>query len=366
MAGRIEILVGDDLPDCAERCGQILQVVCAALASMGREPSRISLVSRRGDALGRTLDERAAAAELLIAIGVDPVSFPAEARRLEDAAGLPSGCELEMHGARCFLLPGDPAEMEAMLEMHVLPAIAGEASARLVLSTFGRSEHDVARLLETLPARPNVEVAARTRFPEVLVQIRARGESRAAAEAGAREVAEAAIAALGSGAVHGLRGATLAEAASSALRARGATLAVADETGLLGRRLAEADGPDGPLVLGVSAASERSKAQLLGVPEASPDDRPAGGEEVAAGMAAGVRRLAGSDLGLAVTGIAGPGSSRPDRPLGLVHCALVTGRGSRLLEKRLGPMARWRIEELAAATALSLVLAWCREAKEEP
>lgn len=116
----------------------------------------------------------------------------------------------------------------------------------------------------------------------------------------------------------------LAAAVGEQLRARGWHLAVAESCtgGLVGHWITEIAGSSDYFLGGVVAYSNQAKEQLLGVRPGTLLRHGAVSEATAREMAAGVRRLLGADVALAVTGIAGPGGGTPEKPVGLVYIAL--------------------------------------------
>ena len=112
------------------------------------------------------------------------------------------------------------------------------------------------------------------------------------------------------------------------LTAKGLTLALAESCtgGLIGDRLTDIPGSSVFLERGVVSYSNASKTALLGVPEEVLREHGAVSAETARLMAEGVRKSAGTDLGLAVTGIAGPSGGTEAKPVGTVFMALADGR----------------------------------------
>jgi len=102
------------------------------------------------------------------------------------------------------------------------------------------------------------------------------------------------------------------------------TIAIAESCtgGLICHRLTNISGSSEYLETGVVTYSNRSKMQLLGVPEQIIKDHGAVSEACVRTMAIGVKQMAGTDLGLAVSGIAGPTGGTPEKPVGTVHMAL--------------------------------------------
>jgi PncC family amidohydrolase len=102
------------------------------------------------------------------------------------------------------------------------------------------------------------------------------------------------------------------------------TIAVAESCtgGLICHRLTNISGSSDYLEMGVVTYSNRSKMELLGVPEGIIKDHGAVSAACVRAMALGVKRLGATDLGLAVSGIAGPTGGTADTPVGTVHMAL--------------------------------------------
>lgn len=110
--------------------------------------------------------------------------------------------------------------------------------------------------------------------------------------------------------------------------ARGLTVATAESCtgGLVAHLITEVPGSSGYLRGGVVAYSDAVKAAVLGVPDATLRAHGAVSAQTAAAMAAGVRERLRSDLGVAVTGIAGPDGGSEAKPVGLVYIAVAGGR----------------------------------------
>jgi nicotinamide-nucleotide amidase len=133
-------------------------------------------------------------------------------------------------------------------------------------------------------------------------------------------------------------------------------LAVAESCtgGLVAARLTNIAGSSGYFERGVVAYSNRAKTELLGVPQDLIDRNGAVSSEVAAAMAQGIRQAAHADLGLSVTGIAGPGGGTEKKPVGLVYIALSSSRGVKTAEHRfLGDREQVRLR--ASQMALDMV-----------
>lgn len=141
-----------------------------------------------------------------------------------------------------------------------------------------------------------------------------------------------------------------------ALRARGLSLAVAESCtgGLLGMRITEIPGASDYFRGGVIAYSNAVKEKVLGVSKEILDQKGAVSPECAEAMAQGVRKLLCADLGLAITGIAGPSGGTPEKPVGLVFIALAHAKGT-LVEKWEFRGSRQGIRWSASEAALALL-----------
>ena len=141
------------------------------------------------------------------------------------------------------------------------------------------------------------------------------------------------------------------------LRERGFTLALAESCtgGLLAARLTDVPGSSAFFERGFVTYCNRSKVELLGIePAELIEAQGAVSEEVAAAMAAGARRSAGADIGVGITGIAGPDGGTPEKPVGLVFVALDGAAGTRV-RTALFPGDRERIRYQATQSALEML-----------
>src|SRR5216683_5429984 len=154
------------------------------------------------------------------------------------------------------------------------------------------------------------------------------------------------------------------QAVLEALAARGISLAVAegDTGGVLLDALTAVAGSSAVVRGGVVAYHDDLKRQVLGVAAEVLVGHGAVSGEVALAMAEGVRRLAGADLGLATTGIAGPGGATPTKPVGLAYVAAVSA------ERTLVREHRWqggRVANRASSAEAAAALLWELVMKKE-
>lgn len=156
--------------------------------------------------------------------------------------------------------------------------------------------------------------------------------------------------------VHTLRGLAFEASVGGALVAAGWTLATAESCtgGLIGHLVTNVPGSSNYYRMGVVAYSNEAKVQVLGVPEDLIVQHGAVSEPVVRAMAEGVRFLAGADVAVSVSGVAGPGGGTPHKPVGTVWMAVAGPRGTRAVLRRLAG-DRERIKRAAAWHALDLV-----------
>ncbi len=146
------------------------------------------------------------------------------------------------------------------------------------------------------------------------------------------------------------------------LRRRKQTLAVAESCtgGLLAHRLTNVSGSSDYFLGGVVAYSNAAKQTLLGVEASTLERQGAVSEAVAKEMASGVRRLFGADIGVGITGIAGPTGGTPEKPVGLVYIALAA-EGVARCERHIWPHDRLGNKEASAQRALEMLVEYLEE-----
>ena len=241
------------------------------------------------------------------------------------------GFALEHGGARLFFLPGVPFEMQALFDAYVLPSlveVAGDADAlaQRTLRLFGISETQLQEVVSKIPEfQQGVSVGFYPNFPENHLSLTVRGRDRRILEetldrltaALAREVGDVLL---------GPEGTPLEELVGRQLREGGLTLALAESCtgGLIGHRLTNVAGSSDYFLGGVVCYGNQAKMDLLRV---APEVLAAWGAvspETAREMARGAQIAFGARLGLAVTGIAGPGGGSSGKPVGTVYIGLAT------------------------------------------
>jgi PncC family amidohydrolase len=140
------------------------------------------------------------------------------------------------------------------------------------------------------------------------------------------------------------------------LAAKNMTVALAESCtgGLVGHRLTEVSGSSGYFLGGIVCYANDAKERLVGVKRDTLLAHGAVSAETALEMARGARQALGADIGLSVTGIAGPTGGSPDKPMGLVYIALATPKGERC-ERHVWDSDRSGNKALSAEAALDLL-----------
>jgi len=258
--------------------------------------------------------------------------FPQGAEIIANPVGTAPGFALRREGRIVAVIPGVPAEVERITTEGLLPLLrrvfpgASRHLAVRTLKTFGLSEAAVDQAVADVDLS-GAEIGFYPRFPENHIVLSVRdGRDEAAARARLAVLEEEICRRLGTH-VFARDEETLEGVTAALLREQGRTIAVAESCtgGLITDRLTDVPGSSAYLERGLVTYSNRSKVELLGVPVTVLETSGAVSEETACAMAAGVRDRAGTDLGLATTGIAGPDGGSEAKPVGTVYIALTDG-----------------------------------------
>ena len=252
---------------------------------------------------------------------------PTSGRALDNPNGTAPGLLFEAGGKIAIALPGPPGEFIPILENEVVPylrsKVGGATIRSRVIRICGMGEAMVEDRVKDLMASDNPTVAPYAKTGEVHLRVTARAESVEQAEALIEPVVRAIEARLGSH-VYAYDDEPLEAAVVRMLREAGMTLATAESCtgGLLAKRITDVPGSSEVFMGGVVAYSNSAKANLVGVPAERIAAHGAVSREVAEALATGVRARFGSDIGIGITGIAGPGGGTPEKPVGLVWLAI--------------------------------------------
>ncbi len=286
--------------------------------------------------------------------------FPKGAIILPNDCGTAPGTFLEIDSKIIILLPGPPREMTAMFENYAVPYIEQKCRGReitkhKVLKLAGISESAVQEKIKDLGGTGNPEIAYVAKPGEIQVRVTARSKSAIEAEKMVNQLFAEVEYRLKEH-IFGYDDELIEEVTGRLLTSSHLTLATAESCtgGLISAKLTSLPGSSVFYKGSVVAYSNEVKENLLGVPGEILAHYGAVSRETALAMAHGVRRVIGTDLGLSVTGIAGPSGGTPEKPVGLVYISLVTA-DRQFCQRYIFPGNRQAIRQGVSNAALDLV-----------
>jgi nicotinamide-nucleotide amidase len=355
---RAKSVVGDDAAELAARFLDALARVDLVITTGGLGPTADDVTREAvAGALGLRMIEDPALLEAIRArferrglrmpeSNRRQAAVPAGARALPNPSGTAPGLWLTAGDRLVVLLPGPPREMQPMFERSVLPELAARAGHRRVwrrvLKIAGLPESHVEEIAQPIYARlatgaVPIETTILASPGVIDLHLSARGDDATAIGA-ALDRGAADLAAALSPAVFSLDGRSLEEVVGSLLLAQGRRLAVAESCtgGLLAGRLTGVPGSSAWFVGGVVAYANEVKEQALDVPGDLLAAHGAVSEPVGRAMAEGVRHRLGADVGVGITGIAGPTGGTPEKPVGTVVIAVATSGDTSAWTVRFG------------------------------
>lgn len=304
----------------------------------GEALQQIEKWRQRSDRAMRKLDEKQA-------------RLPASARPLWNPVGTAPAFEFESSGATFVALPGVPRELRELVERYVVPrleALVDHVPQSRTWKFFGVTESELATRVDALDT-DDLEIHYRAHFPEIHLTV-------VAADAEGIERFEPALMDVAGRQYFGGKDAELAAVVNAGLRERGWTVATAESCtgGWLSHLITSVPGASDVFEQGVIAYADRVKTDVLGVPQALLEEHGAVSRPVVEAMAASVRALSGADIGIATSGIAGPGGGTPQKPVGTIHVAASHAGGVK--HRRLHfPFERERNRLLTAYVGLALI-----------
>ncbi len=341
---RMKAVVADDIDELAAVLASVLAWADLVVLTGGLGPTADDITR---DAVARVLDvpleidERIVSAiqERFARRGLRmpdnnrrQAQVPRGATVLDNPHGSAPGLWLEHGSTALVLLPGPPREMTPMLDAVVrerlAPVAPGTGLFRRVLKLTGRSESDIDAQAQPIYAKWMAEpVPIATTILAVSGQIElhltASASGRAAGEAALNRAVLELQASFGD-TLYSTDGRGLEAVVGDLLRDRRLRVAVAESCsgGLLASRLTDIPGSSDYFDRGVVAYSNRAKTEMLDIPDTLIGVHGAVSEPVALAMAQGVRDRSKAEIGIGVTGIAGPGGATPGKPVGMVCIAV--------------------------------------------
>ncbi len=288
--------------------------------------------------------------------------FPEEAIPLRNPVGTAWGFCLKRVGKPIVVLPGVPMEVKKMVPEVVIPLFEKEDPAgkkAMVVKTvklFGLAEALIDNALADLKYdHEHMSIGFYPRFPENHIVITSWHDDRARADENLADVLKGVQERLRKN-IFGYDEDTLEGMIGALLTERKLTISVAESLtgGLLADRITNVPGSSAYFERGVVTYSNRSKTELLGVPEEILKEHGAVSQEVAVLMAEGVRKASGTDIGVSTTGIAGPAGGTDKKPVGTIFIAVSDGKRT-VCRDFTFKWERRRNKEITSQWALELI-----------
>ncbi len=303
--------------------------------------------------------------------------------RLEKLAWLPTGADplnpqSKMAGYQLihddkpiFFLPGIPSQMQQLLVEEVLPKLSTwHEDHRLttyqrIFRIFNLPETEVNRRIKTIDLNHDVHIGYYPVFPEVHLSLTVRDKKTNNAKRLFKSSCKAIKTVLGDS-IYGYNRDNMEKTVGKLLKTNGFNLAIAESCtgGLICQKLTNIAGSSEYLLGGVVSYSNELKTKYLGVPTEMLENCGAVSREVAEEMAVGVRANSEADIGLAVTGIAGPGGGTEEKPVGTVYIAIAT-KEENWVTKFLFEGDRAQIRMITALSGLDLIRNYLLQLSDE-
>ena len=282
----------------------------------------------------------------------------------ENNHGTAPGLGLKKDGKCVVILPGPPYEMTPMYKESVIPYLAEYSDGAIVshtVRTMGIGESAMAEMCADLLENENPTVAPYAKKGEALLRVTAKAANEAEAEKLCIPVIEEIKTRLGSF-VYGIDSASIEQRVVELLKENGLKIATAESctAGYMPKRITDIAGASSVFEFGAVTYSNEMKINVLGVNPETIEKYSVYSEETAKEMASGIRRLSGADIGLSVTGIAGPDGDG-EKPAGLCFIAL-DAKDRQICEKiETGKSDREYNRYVTASRALNLARVYIEE-----
>ena len=287
--------------------------------------------------------------------------MPKTAEILDNSCGTAPGVWLEKNGKIIINLPGPPRELKTMFENEVVPRLKAKFGDLGTIyshtfKSFGLGESTVAELLHDLiKEQSNPTIALYARSGDILIRITAKAESKEKAYLSIKDISEQVKNKVKT--IYGENDDTLESVLGKELTKNNLTISFAESCtgGLTSSMLSDISGSSDYFLGSVVSYSNNVKENILKVDKSVLSSLGAVSDKVALQMASGVRETLKSDVGVSITGIAGPNGGSEDKPVGTVYIA-VNFQGKEKVQKYIFSGNRTEIKMRSAKTALAQVL----------
>lgn len=286
--------------------------------------------------------------------------LPVGCQPLYNDWGTAPGCAFEANGIHVIMLPGPPRECEPMFRYRAMPYLYQLAGGGCIVSrhvrVFGLGESAMEeKLHDMMESMTNPTIAPYAKTSECFARITAKADTPEQAAQMLEPVVDEVIRRLGD-CVYGVDVDSLEQVVGDLLRKHKLTLAVAESCtgGLLSKRLTDLPGASDFYLGGICSYCNAVKTEMLDVSPQTLEYVGAVSPETAEQMACGVATKMHSDIGVGITGIAGPGGGTAQKPVGLVYISVCFRSKVDTVEMR-SSLGRDRVRHQAASTALDLI-----------
>ena len=383
IAVAFKAIVGDDRAELTSHVAHALARHRVLILTGGLGPTDDDLTREVVAAhLGLPLEQDAAIVDAMArrfaargwkmpAVNLRQAMVPRGASVLANPHGTAPGLWIQ-HGDRVLaLLPGPPREMKPMMDGDVrrrLEAITGSVRLhRRLVRVAGKGESMVEEIVQPIYSRwldqsPPIVTTILAGLGQVELHLVMQSEDAVKAAATLDLAVSKLVTALGPDLVS-TDGRVLEAVVGDLLRARGWWVAFAESCsgGLATSRMTDIPGSSDYVERSIVAYSNRAKVELLDVPESLIAEHGAVSEPVAAAMAAGIRKRTGVNIGVGITGIAGPGGGSEQKPVGTV-CIAVDGIDSKVRTFKF-PGGREMVKAMSANWAIDMLRRYLINAK---
>ncbi len=279
---------------------------------------------------------------------------PKGATIIENPVGMAPGIIISVNKKSIIMLPAVPEELKRMFEDSVIPYIEGKYSLppiqRAVIRTTNLLETEIQdRLSKVMKKARNVSFSFHPTITGVDIRLHLEGKR------GLKKVVKEVESYLAPN-VYATDEKEIEEVIGEILKKKGMSLSVAESCtgGLVQDRITNVPGSSEYFKGGIVAYSNELKIRLCGVKEETIKKYGAVSEEVAKELAVGVRERYSTDVGISITGIAGPSGGTKEKPVGLVYMG-VADKEDTVVEKKIFKGTRRMIKEQAAVATLDLL-----------
>lgn len=299
--------------------------------------------------LGRTMGES----------NVKQAYMPEGANILPNPNGTAPGCIIDENNRILVMLPGPPKEMVPMFENFVVPYLAKLSDSIIVskvLRVIGLGESTMAEMVDDIMEKStNPTVAPYAKNFESILRITAKGKTKEEAERLIVPIEEEIRKRLGEN-IYAEGENTLENVVGELLVKKNLTIATAESCtgGLLAGTIINYPGISSVFLEGAVTYSNEAKMKRLGVKKETLEKYGAVSEETAREMAEGIAKVANTDIGISVTGIAGPGGGTKDKPVGLVYVGMYI-KGKVIVKRFSFPGDRQKVRQRTVMNALDFL-----------